>query len=325
MSVTEVPLVSVIIPAYNGDRYITQAIESVLNQTYSHAEIIVIDDGSQDCTPQVLKPYQHCIQYVYQKNQGVGSARNRGLEMARGEFIAFLDQDDVCLNEKLALQVDCMERQPEIGMVHSGWRIVDQDGQHLGDVEPWHQAPTLDLPTWILQMPAFLSAMLFRRFWLRQAQGFDTSFRQAGDVDLLQRLALLGCQTAWLPQVTVWYRQHGQNDSLNTRLQTEEAWSVRDHFFKRSDLPEAIRQLEPRCRYNTLVWSAWRLYLTGYLLEMVQCLEKSLTYTPYLRTETVLDWVTCFSNYSAAYGQTLDLATLTALPGWQQLLIRTVL
>jgi glycosyltransferase involved in cell wall biosynthesis len=88
------PLVSVIIPVFNGDRFISQAIESVLRQTYSKFEIIVVNDGSTDQTAQVLTPYLHLIRYFIQPNQGAASARNRGLATATGELIAFLDADD---------------------------------------------------------------------------------------------------------------------------------------------------------------------------------------------------------------------------------------
>ncbi len=90
----QVPLVSVVIPVYNGDRFIGQAIESVLSQTYSPLEIIVIDDGSTDQTEQALAPYLHQIQYLTQPNQGSAAARNSGLCVATGELIAFLDADD---------------------------------------------------------------------------------------------------------------------------------------------------------------------------------------------------------------------------------------
>jgi Glycosyltransferases involved in cell wall biogenesis len=83
------PQVSVIIPAYNGDRYIVQAVESVLSQTFTDLEIIVVDDGSTDGTHQVLHPYLDRIRYIYQENQGAAAARNRACELAQGEFLAF--------------------------------------------------------------------------------------------------------------------------------------------------------------------------------------------------------------------------------------------
>ncbi|MFS8117396.1 MAG: glycosyltransferase family 2 protein, partial [Microcoleus sp.] len=121
---THAPQVSVIIPAYNGDRYIVQAVESVFAQTYTNWEIIVVDDGSTDETHQVLQPYLDKIRYIYQENRGVAAARNRGIQEAKGEFIAFLDQDDFFLPDKLAAQIALFRQQPSLGIVNSGWRLV---------------------------------------------------------------------------------------------------------------------------------------------------------------------------------------------------------
>jgi glycosyltransferase involved in cell wall biosynthesis len=111
---TQTPQVSVIIPAYNGDRYIVQAVESVLGQTFTDLEIIVVDDGSSDRTYQVLQPYLDRISYIYQENQGVAAARNRGIKEAKGDLIAFLDQDDFFLSDKLASQVALFRSSPSL-------------------------------------------------------------------------------------------------------------------------------------------------------------------------------------------------------------------
>ena len=280
--------VSVIVPAYNGDRFIGQAIDSVLAQTYANYEIIVVDDGSTDRTPQVLQRYKNQIRYQYQPNQGVAIARNCGLALAQGELIAFLDQDDCFLPNKLALQVEKLEQSvaeigaAEIGIVHSGWRRVDAEGAPLGDVSPWHYAPQLNLYEWIWWKPVLLSAMMFRRSWLNRVNGLDSSFKQACDIDLALRLTLAGCQTLWLPQTTVYYREHDRNDSRNTLLQAQENDRLLDKFFAFPNIPPEIRQQESHCRYHTLVWSAGRLYSSDRLPEMAQYLRKSLDYTPYL-------------------------------------------
>ena len=99
------PQVSVVIPAYNCAAYGGQAVDSVLHQTYTDWEIIVVDDGSQDDTRLILEQYGDRIRYIYQQNQGVSIARNRGIELARGEFIAFLDADDYFFPDKIAAQI----------------------------------------------------------------------------------------------------------------------------------------------------------------------------------------------------------------------------
>lgn len=321
------PLVSVIIPAYNGDRFLAETIESVLQQTYPHWELIVVDDGSTDQTQQIVQGY--CdrypaqIRYYYQQNQGVARARTQGIKLAQGEYIALLDQDDLLLPEKLSLQVACFETDPAIGMVHSGWRLINAQGEPLGVVEPWQEAPVLDAVNWIRRMPAFFSAMLFRREWLLRVGELNATYRQVSDVDLIQRLVLLNCPTAWVKQITVLYRQHDRNDSLNTLVQAEECWKVWEQFFGRSDLPLEIRRIESECRYHTLVWIAWRLYYTDYIKEAIRYLELSLHYTPFLYTETILHWLGRFSTYTSEYGAQFDNKALISTPEWKQLVLQT--
>ncbi|MFM7424202.1 MAG: glycosyltransferase [Elainella sp.] len=320
--------VSVIIPTYNGARFIGDTVESVLGQVGATFEIIAVDDGSEDETVALLEKYAaqqgDCIRLVTQSNQGVALARNRGLELAQGEFVAFLDQDDVLLPNKLALQIGCFAQHPQTGLVHSGWRLVDALGQYLSDVEPWQDVPVLDGAAWIRRMPVLFSAMLFRRDWLNRVGGLRPQFKQACDVDLVQRLVLAGCESVWLPQVTVLYRQHDANDSLNTLVQAEECWAVQEQFFARPDLPEALRRVERESRYYTAVWIAWRLYYTGRLVEMATYLETACRYRPATWTEALTQWIELFKSYETSYGRRLDLDRLTQSSEWQELMRRLI-
>lgn len=317
MTTTQIPRVSIIIPAYNGEAYIQQAVESVLHQTYPDWELIVVDDGSTDNTRHVLQQYRNKLRYLYQDNQGVAAARNRGILEAKGKFIAFLDQDDWFLPDKLALQVASFDTLSSIiGIVHSGWRTVNLEGEALSNIELWQGIPTLDLPAWLLWKPVFLGAMLFDREWLEFAGGFNCRYHQAPDVDLVLRLALMGCQAAWVRQTTVCYRQHEANASRNTPLQTAECQALLERLFDRPNLPDRIRDLERQARYNNLVWSAWRLYFTGHLAEMTRYLEKSLSVTPYSPTETVLNWIEYFQKYSREYGHEFAADSLSHSQDW---------
>ncbi len=318
------PRVSVIIPTYNGDRFLAETMDSVLSQSYGDSEIIAIDDGSSDATLQVLAQYGDRIQVVTQAHQGVAAARNRGLELAQGELIIFLDQDDVMLPDKLRLQVQCFDQSPvgqsPVGIVQSGWQVVNAQGDRLSDSQPWREMPILDAAGWIRRMPILFSAMIFRRDWLEQVNGLNSQFKQACDVDLVQRLVLAGCESAWFPQITVLYRQHDRNDSLNTLVQAEECWLVVKQFFGRSDIPPEIRQVDRESHYYTAVWIAWRLYYTGHLERSIQYLKKSIDYTPFVKTETILHWINSFTNYSADYGHKADMQALSNSAEWQDLI-----
>lgn len=317
--------VSVIIPAYNGDRYLAAAIDSILAQTYRDLEIIVVDDGSTDNTPQVAQQYGtavHAVQYVSQSNQGVAASRNLGMAKARGDYIAFLDQDDVFLPHKLSSQVGMLEQDDNLGIVNSGWQITDEQGHIKAAVQPWQQIPDLTAANLIIWKPVFLGAMLFRRSWLERVSGFDISLEQTPDVDLVMRLAKLDCPAAWVEQTTVQYRQHEANASKNTLLQAQELNQITSRFFAQSSLTPAIKALEAKSRYQSLVWSAWRLQQTGYLEEMSHYLYESEFYSQKSHTKTVLSWLESFKNYSAEYGDKFDVAALNDAAEWQSLLKR---
>jgi glycosyltransferase involved in cell wall biosynthesis len=316
--------VSVIIPAYNGDRYIAQAIDSILGQTYKNFEIIVVNDGSTDNTAQILQPYLDQVRFIDQENQGVAVARNRGIQAARGELIAFLDQDDWFLPNKLAAQVTVLEEQSSLSIVSSGWQIVDEHSSKLSAIQPWYGIPALNLENWIIWKPVFLGAMMFRRAVLETVAGFNSEFQQTSDVDLVLRLAAMGCEACWVQQETVCYRQHQNNASRNVLQQVRELEGVLDHFFGRSDLPEPVRKLENQSRYQSLVWSAWRLYHSGHVAEMAIYLEKSLHCRVGTWTEAILNWIEVFKQYTAEYGKQLDVSNLTQLQEWQQLVQEVV-
>ena len=316
--------VSVIIPAYNGDRYIAEAIDSAIEQTYKgEYEIIVVDDGSTDNTFRVVEQYGDRVNYLSQKNQGVAASRNFGLAAARGKYIAFLDQDDIFLPHKLSSQVALLEEDPDLGMVNSGWQIVDESGVALSAVQPWQHIPDLSCDNLLIWKPVFLGAMLFRRSWLERARGFDTTLEQTPDVDLVMRLAMMGCNAAWVEEITVKYRQHEANASKNTLLQTQELNQITARFFERSNLSPQIKALEARSRYESLVWSAWRLQQTGYLTQMSEYLDRSQSYSEKYPTETVLNWISSFKNYCAEYGNKFDIAALTSSGEWQNLIAKS--
>lgn len=324
--------VSVIIPAYNGDRFLAQAIDSVLQQTYGDYEIIVVDDGSRDRTPQVVQQYGDRVRYLRQSNQGVAASRNLGLAAALGDYIAFLDQDDILLPHKLSSQVARLDRDDNLGIVNSGWQISsenatntvnqDNDCQELAKtaVRPWQQIPNLTAPNLIVWKPVFLGAMLFRRNWLERIGGFDITLEQTPDVDLVMRLAKIGCPAAWVEEVTVLYRQHDTNASNNALRQAQELNQITANFFTQSDLAPEIKTLEPQSRYQSLIWSAWRLHQTGYLTEMKDYLSESQSYSYQYPTEIPLDWIATFKNYSAEYGKQFDVHTLVFSSEWQSLI-----
>lgn len=322
MSQSPDPQVSVIIPSYNCAAYLPEAIESVLAQTCSRFELVVIDDGSTDQTAELLQAYCGAhpqITAISQPNQGVAVARNQGIQRAKGEWIAFLDADDILLPDKLAAQLAVAAAHPNAGIIHSGWQRVDSQGQFQLDVEPWHWVPELNLEGWLRWKPILPSAMLFQRQWLIQAGGFDRRFPPAEDTDLVLRLALMGCEARWLPQVTVKYRQHDSSAMHKGLPQAKSLSAVIDQFFAQPQLPESIRWLEKQTRYNTLVWIAWYLHHTQHPAEMVAYLKQATAYSPYSPLEMVVHWADSFTGFAQSWGHEFDADALARSPEWQEI------
>jgi glycosyltransferase involved in cell wall biosynthesis len=180
--------VSVIIPTYNRKAFVLEAVNSILAQTYEDYELIVVDDGSADGTGEALKPYGDRLRYLYQENQGVSAARNRGLGHARGEFIAFLDSDDLWLPSKLAIQIAFMEQHPEARLCYTdeiwirrGLRVNPKKRhvKYSGEIYPYC------LPLCIISP----SSALMCRDLFAQVGAFDSGLPVCEDYDLWLRVA----------------------------------------------------------------------------------------------------------------------------------------
>lgn len=210
-------LVSVIIPAYNRVAYVDQTVRSVLEQTYPHVELIVVDDGSSDGTYERLQQYGDAIRLLTHEghsNRGQSAALNLGLAAARGEYIAILDSDDYWAPEKLARQVAYLEAHAEIGLVYCNGYHVDADGNILypfhADSHSEPNDPNRVLLDCYMLLP---QSSLVRSDVFRQAGGFDENLRAAQDHDMLIRIAELTA-FAYQPQFGFFYRRHGDSISV---------------------------------------------------------------------------------------------------------------
>ena len=259
----QAPSVTVIMATHNGARHIVSALDSLFAQSYPADEIIVVDDGSTDETFDCLQPYLPRLLYHRQEHLGVAAARNTGLRMSSGNLVAFLDSDDWYLPRHLQSLREPLGRDPRTGMAVSGWRRVAEDGARLADVEPWHRAPRLDLQAWLVHKPVFPGAMMVRRSWLERVGGFDESLAVSSDVDGVLRLALAGCQAAWVYQVSVCYRQHGATLSSDTRHVASALETIHSRFFSQPSLAREVRALEPSVRSGAATWLAWRALGSG--------------------------------------------------------------
>jgi glycosyltransferase involved in cell wall biosynthesis len=220
------PKVSVIIPTYNCAEYITQAIKSVLDQTYQDFELIVIDDGSTDNTRALLEPYLGSIIYRFQKNQGESVARNEGIEIAQGKYIAFLDADDWWVSSKLEQQVAAMDASPEAVLSYSYCFMVDAQGglskfrgsQYLGEGETGLSSvfERLVLGCCI----ANPGTVLVRKDILQQTTLFDPTIQWGEDWDLWIQLSQKGL-FLFIPESLAYYRMRKPNRRLQIEASDE--------------------------------------------------------------------------------------------------------
>lgn len=211
---TQVPLVSVVMPTHNNRDYICASIDSCLNQTWGNLEIIVVDDGSTDGTGDLLRErYGERIRYIQQQNAGPGIARNTGIEAARGDYIKFCDSDDLLYPEHIARCMDVMQQASEaIAVVYTRYRFVDGDGAPIPDKS---DPPLLDGDIFcrllLSNSNAILtSATLVRKAALLHVGMFpaDRELRHSEDWDVYLRLAAQ-YQYANVPEILLDYRWHG--------------------------------------------------------------------------------------------------------------------
>ena len=185
-------LVSTIIPTYNRARDVVLAVESALAQTHRDHEVLVIDDGSTDDTAAALASYGARIRFIRKTNGGVSSARNQGIDQARGDAIAFLDSDDEWSPDKLSLQVAVLEARPEIDLVLTSMMVVDRQRRDTGLFSRRSTIPEDGrVLRHVLRNPAMTpSTAMLRTSVARALGGFDRELKTAEDLDLHLRIAL---------------------------------------------------------------------------------------------------------------------------------------
>lgn len=198
-------LVTVIVAAYNGEKFLSQALESVFRQDYEPFEVVFVDDGSTDGTAEIARSFP--VHYVHQENQGLPAARNAALRLARGEFVAFADDDDLLPPSKLTVQARFLSEHPETGCVLGRQEWIVEEG-----VEP----PELKRDPIFGQLGGIqLVSAMFRRTVLDELGGFDPTYRYAEDRDLFVRMRERGVEIEVLPDVVLHKRLHGSNMTMN--------------------------------------------------------------------------------------------------------------
>lgn len=233
------PKVSVIIPNYNYSQYLGEAIDSVLVQTVSDTEIIVVDDGSTDGSKEVLESYGERITAVFQQNQGVSAARNHGVSLSKGEFVAFLDADDAWLPAKIERLLALFSDDPEIGLAHGGVVEIDGNGNELIEkIDGREGSVSLDLLRF--EGPVILgggSGLMVPRRVFDEVDGFDTRLSTSADWDLFYQISRR-YRVGFVPEVLLKYRVHASNMHRNIGAMEHDMLIGFEKAFADGDLAE---------------------------------------------------------------------------------------
>lgn len=243
------PLVSVIIPAYNAHNFIGETLDSVIAQTYQPIEIIVVDDGSTDDTARIVSGYRSQVQYYHQKNSG-GCAipRNTGIAISSGEFLCFIDADDLMVPDRIASQVDFMQRFPEVGLVFSNYQNFTETAPypttHFETCPILHAHLSSRDEVVIENARAYLaqenfgiaSSFLMRRSLVLAEPSFEPSLKSSEDFHYYYRLSR-HTQVGILNKVGMLRRLHGNNMSGKTEQMRSEC--IRSYIMLQEDESDA--------------------------------------------------------------------------------------
>ena len=207
-----VPSVSVLMPVYNGEEYLAEAIESVLSQTFSDLEFVIINDGSTDGTGRILADYEQRderIRVIHRENRGLAAALNQGLDLARGGYIARMDADDVSHPERLAIQVAYLDSHPEVGLVSADCHLIDPVGVITGG--PLLQSPLAGAHVeWELYWgnPIVHPSVVFRATVVRSCGGYPTGFSYYSEDYALWLRMVTVTRIAVLQRTLLYLRKH---------------------------------------------------------------------------------------------------------------------
>jgi glycosyltransferase involved in cell wall biosynthesis len=236
------PRVSVLMPVHNAERYLSEAIESVLGQSFGALELVIIDDGSTDGSPAIAERFAHGDPRVKllrnPRNLGIVATRNRAFEAAdaRSEYFAIMDGDDVCLPDRIARQVEFLDSHPEHALVGGNTLIIDEQGRVIGErVYPSEHAQIVKVIA--RYNPIAQPTVMLRRSALAQVGTYDERYARCQDYDLWLRTAAR-FKLANLPVFTLKYRisaTQGKRvrlrDSLRYTIQIQREWLFRKPFF----------------------------------------------------------------------------------------------
>jgi len=273
------PTVNVIIHTFNNEKFIAETVESVLRQTYNGYEIIVVDDGSEDGTRDALLPYMQEIRYHYKENGGIASAKNAGISLSNAEFIAFLDHDDLWVPDKLKIQMEHFNSNPQVGLVYAKYTSFRNDKELRTKPEKGYSG-------WIfkkLLSKSFVqtSTVMVKRECLNAVGQFDESFKLADEYDMFLRVAKR-FQCGFVDKELTRYRVHDKNASRNNLLFDKENLRVFKKVYNGyTDLDEKEKKILRKRIAMYSIKVAGSLYDQGQLKESMKYQKEAFKYSSF--------------------------------------------
>jgi glycosyltransferase involved in cell wall biosynthesis len=254
---------SIIIPAYNAEVYIEQSLASVFAQTYSDFEVIVVDDGSTDDTANRVNRFAHydSLRYIYQTNAGPAAARNTGLNLARGQFIAFLDSDDLWHPRKLEVHLKHMQNFPKLGMSFN-WFEVFYDRPDVERLSPWFAPPPKSTLNWedflLRNWTGTSSTVVVRAECLKGRHKFDARFRTGEDYQLWLAIAQDGWEIGFIPEALTFYRKRPKSLTVDYLQIALDELLVMEQGVRIDETTKAAIELAITRRRVDVAWAYFR-------------------------------------------------------------------
>lgn len=221
--------ISVIIPVYNGEKYLNEAINSILDQSYKPFELIIIDDGSNDSTAEIVKTYKEDLIYLYQENTGIAASRNRGISVAKSEYISFLDADNIWIKKKLQKQKERLFEDPSIDII-------------FGMIEHFYSPDTDEIFRRSVRCPSAplqgidTNTMLIKRSTFLQVGLFSTDYKIGDFIEWYARAQENDLKAYCIPEVLLKRRIHYNNYTLiNKDAKNDYARIVKDMILRRKN------------------------------------------------------------------------------------------
>ncbi len=317
--------VSVIIPAYNSARFLSEAIESVLGQSYPVFEVIVVDDGSTDKTKEICSKYPN-IKYIYQSNQGVSAARNLGVQISQGAYLLFLDSDDRLLPKAIEIGVNCIKERPEVGFVFGNYifQSINPDGSYKTE-EIYDYQPEVASYATLLAADHRLqcACILFRRISVVSVGGFDTSLKANEDVNLFLKVAR-AFPVFFHNQTVSEYRYNGANVSrkpIEMLIGAVNSHRLQWNYIKQTGNKEFEaayergRQFWIKLFVERLPYEIMRYVQTGNWISALSTLRLILNYDPQLK---YVDKTVYESSRKAVLSELRELSIQPSLAYWKQ-------